>query len=224
MQEHYKQIDDREFENIKRDLRIADAYELSLIKNFTQNDLRSLKRLLEPLGFDLEIGNDPLGLYDHSNPKKTFNVIFAQRQGLRFIQIWPSRDDFYYVIIGGTGLIYNPVTFDQVFLGKKYLCDQLSGVRRLLTDLVKEEKIQESNNTISFELLNFLEDNYEVGETELWNGVVKKWILVDEKMVFIQGNKSKLVDKIYLEVADAYSNLNDSIIRKTIKKFLDDLV
>ncbi len=89
---------------------------------------------------------------------------------------------------------------------------------------MKYLKNYESATSISIELLNYLKDNYPVGESKLWNDLTKKWISVDDKTVFIQGNKSYLVNKICLEVVQEFPSLDISVIRRTIKKFLDDLI
>lgn len=81
----------------------------------------------------------------------------------------------------------------------------------------------ESTSGISEDLLSYLKNNFQTGESTLFGEKVKKWIVVDEKTRFIEGNKKYLVDKIYWEVKDQFTGLDVSIIRRTIKKYLDSI-
>ena len=83
----------------------------------------------------------------------------------------------------------------------------------------------ESSSEVSEDLMKYLQVNFKTGETSLVGGeFTKRWIMVDEKMIFLDGNKKYLVDKIYWEVADLFDELDVSIKRRTIKRFLDSII
>lgn len=106
-----------------------------------------------------------------------------------------------------------------------------------ITGLVKENVLKptwkkiksfnlfcESTSETSEELMAYLKTNFETGESSFFDGEkVKKWIVVDEKLRFLEGNKKYLVDKIYSEVKDDFKELAVAIIRRTIKRFLDNI-
>lgn len=75
-------------------------------------------------------------------------------------------------------------------------------------------------------LMDFLIQEYRVWELPSTHQVFpnKKYIVVDDKPRFIEDHKKYLVNKIYLEVSEDFENLHESVIRRTIRKFLNDIL
>ena len=75
-------------------------------------------------------------------------------------------------------------------------------------------------------LMDFLIQEYRVWELPSTHQVFpnEKYIVVDDKPRFIKDHKKYLVNKIYLEVSEDFENLHESVIRRTIRKFLNDIL
>jgi hypothetical protein len=73
--------------------------------------------------------------------------------------------------------------------------------------------------------MNYLIQNYRVGE---YNDMAKeflgdKYVMVDDKMYPLEGHKKQLTNKIYWEVVDEFPNMNQPVLRRTIKTFLNNI-
>lgn len=73
-------------------------------------------------------------------------------------------------------------------------------------------------------LMDFLIQEYRIWEFPSTHDLFpnKKYIIVDEKPRFIDDNKKYLINKIFLEVIDDFQNIPEPIIRRTIRKFIND--
>lgn len=81
----------------------------------------------------------------------------------------------------------------------------------------------ESNAEISQELLERLQSKFKTGTSDFPALGNKKWISIDDKMLFIENNKKTIKQKIYNLIQDDFEDLTTAVIMKTIKKFLDSL-
>jgi hypothetical protein len=76
----------------------------------------------------------------------------------------------------------------------------------------------------SNELLNHLKRNYPTYTLDMeFMKEPQTMISVDGKSYFIRNNKKLLVSKIYFLVEDIFKSLDKSVIRRTIKKFIDGI-
>lgn len=70
---------------------------------------------------------------------------------------------------------------------------------------------------------SFLSIAYPVKSTKILDKE-SKYIVVDDKLVYISGPlgvKSKMVNRLFLDVSDHFPNYSESSIRKAIKDFFD---
>jgi len=94
---------------------------------------------------------------------------------------------------------------------------------KILITEEEKENILSQHSEPNKEVLNHLKRHYHFGkidyEGHLYYG--SPYIIVDEKMYFIEDNKKRLVNKIFNEIEDNFKNLDIAVIRQTIKKYLD---
>jgi hypothetical protein len=92
-------------------------------------------------------------------------------------------------------------------------------------NISKEERreiLSKYDNNTSDELLTHLKRTYPVTTTKLdWSETPIKHIQINDKSKILTGNKKITVDRIYSLEEDRWINLGKSIIRRTIKKYLD---
>jgi hypothetical protein len=103
-------------------------------------------------------------------------------------------------------------------------------MKDLILKILKESENEfdwiESPFGIDDNLMNYLTQNYRVGE---YNDTAKeflgdKYVMVDDKMYPLEGHKKQLTNKIYWEVVDEFPNMNQPVLRRTIKTFLNNIV
>jgi|688.fasta_scaffold1396225_2 hypothetical protein len=76
----------------------------------------------------------------------------------------------------------------------------------------------------SQELLNYLKRNYPTHTLDMeFLKEPQTMISIDGKSYFVRSNKKFLVGKIYFLVEDIFKSLDKSVIRRTIKKFIDGI-
>ena len=93
-----------------------------------------------------------------------------------------------------------------------------------LTKKQIEEIKSEKNSGTSEQLLTHLKRNYPVFEVKFdWMDKPFKQIKVDEKLKVLENNKKYLVDLIFNILESEWAHLGTSVIRRTIKKYLDGI-
>ena len=96
---------------------------------------------------------------------------------------------------------------------------------KILITEEERENILSQHSEPNKEVLTHLMRHYRFGkidnEEHLYYG--NPYIIVDEKMYFIEDNKKRLVNKIFYEIEDRFKNLDTVVIRQTIKKYLDHI-
>jgi hypothetical protein len=91
-----------------------------------------------------------------------------------------------------------------------------------LTEAEKKEILSKYDGTTSDELLNHLKRNFPVSEIKFdWMIKPVKQISIDYKTYNIEHNKKYLVGKLTNYLEDEWIHLDNAVLRRTIKKFLD---
>jgi hypothetical protein len=91
-----------------------------------------------------------------------------------------------------------------------------------LTEAEKKEILSKYDGTTSDELLNHLKRNFPVSEIKFdWMIKPVKQISIDYKTYNIEHNKKYLVGKLTNYLEDEWVHLDNAVLRRTIKKFLD---
>ncbi len=91
-----------------------------------------------------------------------------------------------------------------------------------LTEEEKKEILLTYDGSTSDDLLNHLKRNFPVSEFKFdWMKTPIKQIYVDDKLYHIEHNKKYLVGKLANYLEDDWTHLDNSVLRRTIKKFLD---
>ncbi len=94
----------------------------------------------------------------------------------------------------------------------------------VITEEERKEILSKYSEGTSDELLIYLKRHFPVGETKLdWMEKPQKYILIGEKLRYIDGNKKFLISRIDSEIEDQWINLTDKIRRRTIKKYIDGI-
>jgi len=92
----------------------------------------------------------------------------------------------------------------------------------MLTEQEKKEILSKYDDNTSPELLIFLKRNFPTGETNLdWMKSSMKYIVVVDKVRYLDGNKKYLVNLIDSIIEDQWIGITQSIRRRTIKKYID---
>ena len=91
-----------------------------------------------------------------------------------------------------------------------------------ITESEKKEILSKYNENTSSELLTYLKRNFPVSELNFdWMTNPIKQIYIDDKSYHIEDNKKYLVGKLANYLEDEWTHLDNSVLRRTIKKFLD---
>lgn len=92
-----------------------------------------------------------------------------------------------------------------------------------ITEQERKEILSKYNDDTSDELLRHMKRNFPVQELKMaFKGPVK-FIYIDDKSHFIEGNKKYLVGKISSLLEDEWIHLGIPKIRRTVKKFIDGI-
>jgi hypothetical protein len=105
-------------------------------------------------------------------------------------------------------------------------------LKHLIRKIIKESENEfDWVDSLHFEdinenLFNFLIQEYPVRELPSTheNFPNKKYIIINKKPVFIEDNKKYLLNKIYLDISEDFGNIIESTFRRTIRKFLNDIM
>jgi hypothetical protein len=94
-----------------------------------------------------------------------------------------------------------------------------------LTEEEKKDYMSKYDDSeTSQELLNYLKRNYPTYTLDMeFMKEPQIMISIYGKSYFIRNNKKFLVGKIYFLVEDIFTSLDKSVIRRTIKKFIDGI-
>lgn len=91
-----------------------------------------------------------------------------------------------------------------------------------ISESEKKEILSKYIGNTSDELLTHLKRNFPVSELKFdWMSTPIKQIYIDDKLYHIEDNKKYLVGKLANYLEDEWTHLNNSVLRRTVKKFLD---
>ena len=88
----------------------------------------------------------------------------------------------------------------------------------------KKEILSKYQDDTSEKLLTYLKRNFPVGQVSIeWMEKPNKYIVIDDKTRFLDGNKKYLVNKLAAMLETEWVHLGEKVIRRTIKKFIDGI-
>ena len=91
-----------------------------------------------------------------------------------------------------------------------------------ISESEKKEILSKYIGNTSDELLTHLKRNFPVSELKFdWMTNPIKQIYIDDKSYHIEDNKKYLVGKLANYLEDEWTHLDNSVLRRTVKKFLD---
>ena len=91
-----------------------------------------------------------------------------------------------------------------------------------ISESQKKEILSKYIGNTSDELLTHLKRNFPVSELKFdWMANPIKQIYIDDKLYHIEDNKKYLVGKLVNYLEDEWTHLDNSVLRRTVKKFLD---
>jgi hypothetical protein len=91
-----------------------------------------------------------------------------------------------------------------------------------ITEQERKEILSKYNGDTSDELLQHMKRNFPVKEVKLeFKEDHVKFISVDDKSYYIEGNKKYLVNRISSFLEDEWVHLGLPKIRRTVKKYID---
>lgn len=91
-----------------------------------------------------------------------------------------------------------------------------------ISESEKKEILSKYIGNTSDELLTHLKRNFPVSELKFdWMSNPIKQIYIDDKLYHIEDNKKYLVGKLANYLEDEWTHLDNSVLRRTVKKFLD---
>lgn len=93
----------------------------------------------------------------------------------------------------------------------------------VITEEEKKEILKKYQNDTSNELLTHLKRHFPSGETHIEGWEPAKYVMVDDKLRYLKGNKKFLVGKISDMLGNEWIHLGDQIIRRTVKKYIDGI-
>jgi len=94
----------------------------------------------------------------------------------------------------------------------------------LITEEEKNDILSKYSDGTSNEVLTHLKRNFPVYELKLkWLSTPIKQILVDDKLMMLEKNKKNLVSRIYNLIEERFPSIEESVLRRTIKKYLDGI-
>jgi hypothetical protein len=92
----------------------------------------------------------------------------------------------------------------------------------ILTEEEKRQILSKYDENTSNELLTYLKRNFPVSEFKFdWMNKPIKQISIDDKTYNIEYKKKYLVGKISSLIQDEWVHLENDVLRRTIKKFID---
>jgi hypothetical protein len=93
-----------------------------------------------------------------------------------------------------------------------------------LTEAEKKDIMSKYEGTTSDELLTYLKRHFPVIEIKFdWMEKPIKQISIEHKTYMLEHNKKYLVGKLFGYLESEWVHLGESVLRRTIKKFLDGI-
>lgn len=93
-----------------------------------------------------------------------------------------------------------------------------------ITEEEKKDILSQYNGETSDELLLHMKRHFPVHEFNLsFKDEPTKFIQIDDKSYYIEGNKKYLVNIIFNRLEDDWNHLGTPKLRKTIKKYIDGI-
>jgi len=103
-------------------------------------------------------------------------------------------------------------------------------MRLIITEAEKEDILSKYKDNTEDRLLTYLRRNFPVStvnqprynpETDDYKDVKVPFILVDDRVRYVESNKKYLVNKIFTTLEGEFMDVSNDIKRRTIKKYLD---
>jgi hypothetical protein len=95
-------------------------------------------------------------------------------------------------------------------------------MKLIISEEERQEILGRYKDNIDDKLLNYLKRNFNIYSQELeWLDKPIKFINIHGKTKSLNQNKSYLVNKLASEVSEEFPKLDEKIIRRTIKLFID---
>jgi hypothetical protein len=92
----------------------------------------------------------------------------------------------------------------------------------ILSEDDKKEILAKYTGETSNEVLTHLKRNFPTYDFQFkWTEKPFRQILVDDKLITLENNKKYLVGKISSILEDQFPHIEKSILRRTVKKYLD---
>ncbi len=76
----------------------------------------------------------------------------------------------------------------------------------------------------SEEVLNYLKSNFPYRKVNIYEDKEEIFISVGDKSYYLNGNKKRLTNKIFYMIESEFPKIDTSILRKTIKEYLDKIL
>jgi len=94
--------------------------------------------------------------------------------------------------------------------------------------LTKEEKNEfmskYTEDETSPEVLNYLKRHFQTYKIDIPTfNEPEIMISIYGKSYFVRSNKKRLVNKLFFSIQDSFTNIDEKIVRRTIKKFIDGI-
>jgi len=103
-------------------------------------------------------------------------------------------------------------------------------MKLIITEAEKEDILSKYKDNTEDRLLTYLRRNFPVStveqprydpETDDYKNVKVPFIMVQDRMKYVESNKKYLVNRIFHILEDEFTDIPESVKRRTIKKYLD---
>lgn len=94
----------------------------------------------------------------------------------------------------------------------------------LISEDEKEDILAKYSGNTSDQVLNYLKRNFPYYDQSIrFFDNPLRFVVVDDKAHFVKNNKKYLVGKISSLITDEFPHLETSVIRRTVKKYIDGI-
>jgi hypothetical protein len=103
-------------------------------------------------------------------------------------------------------------------------------MRIIIGESEKNDILAKYNDNTSDRLLTYLRRNYPIyfvnmprydAETDDYKEIKVPMVVIDDKSIFVEDNKKRIVNKISFMLEDEFMDISSEIKRRTIKKYID---
>jgi hypothetical protein len=95
----------------------------------------------------------------------------------------------------------------------------------IISEDSKNEILNQYKGEIHQPLFNYLRRHFTVHTNKIiYSDTLFYSILIDDKLYPLKSNKKNLVNRIYFQIEDLFSDISEPSKRLTIKKFLSDIL